>query len=288
MLTWLRGVAASLCAACAIAGCSGAADPPTSPSAQWITYTSARFVFRHTALDSASITQTAATLDRERARIMSDLGVGQLPTVTVTLYADRESMRAAVAPLVGSIPAFANGLITGADQIHIVSPNAAQTWSYAEGVVNIVHELAHSVSIQVNPTIGNNPRWLWETVALFEAGQIRDRQQLPYCTSGAPLSFNELNSLSNTIVYDVGGLLGEFIVSTWGRETLIAMIRANGNVMQVPGLTEQQFLARWATYCGFAAFQATSRPASWHDWQTSRSVFVTRSGAVRHVWAISA
>jgi hypothetical protein len=248
-MTWLRALAVAVLTASAIAGCSGASDSPASPSTQWITYTSARFVIRHTPLDSASVTQTADTLERERVRIMSDLGVGQMPPVTVTLYPDREAMRAAVTPLVGSIPAFANGLIAGPDQIHIVSPNMAQTWSYAEGVVNIVHELAHAASMQLNPTIGNNPRWLWETVALYEAGQIRDRRLLPYCTAGAPLSLSDLNSAANTIVYDVGGLLGEFIVATWGRPTLIAMIRANGNVQQVVGLTEAQFLDRWKNYC---------------------------------------
>ena len=31
-----------------------------------------------------------------------------------------------------------------------------------------VHEFAHGVSLHVNPRFGNNPRWLWEAVAIYE------------------------------------------------------------------------------------------------------------------------
>ena len=53
-------------------------------------------------------------------------------------------------------------------------------------VVAIVHEFAHCASMRVNPAIANNPRWLWETVALYEAGQIVDPRTLPYMTAHRP------------------------------------------------------------------------------------------------------
>lgn len=34
------------------------------------------------------------------------------------------------------------------------------------------------------------------------------------------------------------GTLSAFIVDTWGRDTLIALIRADGHILQVPGITE--------------------------------------------------
>lgn len=44
------------------------------------------------------------------------------------------------------------------------------------------------------------------------------------------------------------GTLSAFIVDTWGRDTLIALIRADGHILQVPGITEPEFLGQWMTY----------------------------------------
>ena len=44
------------------------------------------------------------------------------------------------------------------------------------------------------------------------------------------------------------GTLSAFIVDKWGRDTLIALIRADGNILQVPGITEPEFLGQWMTY----------------------------------------
>jgi len=33
----------------------------------------------------------------------------------------------------------------------------------------VEHELAHVLSYRLNSNIGNNPRWLWETIAIFES-----------------------------------------------------------------------------------------------------------------------
>ena len=119
-----------------------------------------------------------------------------------------------MAPLVGTVPAFASGLVTGPGDIHVLSPNLASAWSYANGVTAIVHEFAHCASLRVNPSIANNPRWLWESVALYEAGQIRDPRTLPYLTGHRPPALADLNRIENTAIYEVGGLIGEFIVET--------------------------------------------------------------------------
>jgi len=40
--------------------------------------------------------------------------------------------------------------------------------------VNVVHGFCHAVSLYVSPTFGNNPRWLWEAVALYENAEFVD------------------------------------------------------------------------------------------------------------------
>ena len=182
------------------------------------------------AIDGSSIATTATALERDYARITAELAVRTTPRVHVFLYPTREALQSAVRPTVGDLPEFATGLVTGADAIHILSPNLTAVWSYLNGVENMAHELAHCVSLVINPRIANNPRWLWETVAVYEAGQFVDPRSLPYLAGGAAPSLESLNSFDNTRIYDVGYVIGEFIVSRWGRDGLIALVANNGNL----------------------------------------------------------
>lgn len=228
-----------------LVACGGTA---TSPSpATYATFPTEHFTFRHTALDAATIAQTGAALESNVARITASLGVVGMPKVTVTLYADRPALQEAVRPFVGTLPSFASGLVTGIDQIHILSPNLATAWSYDRGVTAIVHEFAHTVSLRVNPTIANNPRWLWESVALYEAGQFVDPRTLAYMAAGQVPAFGDLNAIENTRIYDLGCVIGEFIVDGWGEAGLIALVRQNGDPSAV-GVTAQQFTERWRAY----------------------------------------
>ena len=58
----------------------------------------------------------------------------------------------------------ATGYVTGREQARILFTSAAETESVA------VHEFAHIVSLFVVPNFANNPRWLWESVAINESG----------------------------------------------------------------------------------------------------------------------
>jgi hypothetical protein len=166
----------------------------------------------------------------------------------VTLYPDRESFRAAVVPLIGNVPAFASGLVTGPGDIHVLSPNLASAWSYANGVVAVVHEFAHCASMRVNPDIANNPRWLWETVALYEAGQIVDPRTLPYMAAHRPPALADLDRIENTAIYEVGGLIGQFIVETRGRAALRELVRTGGALPAVLGVDQTVFVSQWMEY----------------------------------------
>jgi hypothetical protein len=234
------------------AGCGSSPTSPTAPPsggpATFVQHTSEHFVFHHTAIDGSSITTTAASLERDYARITAELAVRATPRVQVYLYTTREWLQAAVRPTVGELPPFATGLVTGADAIHILSPRLAAVWSYENGVENIAHELAHCVSLVINPRIANNPRWLWESVALYEAGQFVHPRTLPYLAGGAGLTLESLNTFDHTRVYDVGYVIAEFIVSRWGLDGLIALIASNGNLAAVTGLNAAEFESAWRTF----------------------------------------
>ena len=231
-----------------LAGCGGgAATAPSSPTAAGGTHTSAHFVFHYTALDAANIASIAGTVEAEYARVLADLGVSNMPVVDVTFHADHAALQAAVGPIVGTIPAFASGLVTSSTQIHMISPNAPAV-PFAQAVTNVVHEFAHCVSLHIDATFANDPRWLWEAVALYEAGQAVDLRSVPYMAALQPPSFAALDAISDTRVYDVGYSIAECIVDRYGSPALPALVAAHGDTAAVLGVPLADFEREWLAF----------------------------------------
>jgi hypothetical protein len=244
------GAAGAFLLAAALGACGGGgpAAPSSPPAAPGGTHTSAHFVFHYTALDTASIGSIAATVEAEYPRILADLGVSAMPAVSVDFHADHAALQAAVRPLVGTIPSFASGLVTSSTQIHMISPNAPTGGPFARGVSNLVHEFAHCVSLRIDPTFANDPRWLWEAVAMYESGQAVDLRAVPYMVALQPPSFAALDALSDTRVYDVGYSIAEFVVDRFGAPALPALVAAHGDTAAVLGLPQAQFESDWLAF----------------------------------------
>ena len=49
-------------------------------------------------------------------------------------------------------------------------------------------------------------------------------------------------------IYEVGYVLGEFIVTTWGQAALRRLVETNGDIGAVLQLTVPQFEQRWHTF----------------------------------------
>jgi hypothetical protein len=233
-------------------GCGG----PPHGSSQTTTITespsqsfrSANFVFHYTSIDAASIAATASRVEADYSRVLDDLGANSMPVVDVTFYTDHSRLEAAVRPFVGPVPPWTAGLVTSESAIHLMSPNLSQWGSYDHMISNVVHEFAHCVSLHVNPTIGNNPRWFWETVAIFESRQFVDPRQLSYMTSHAPPTLGELSNINDTRIYEIGFLLGEYVRDSFGQAKLQEMIRNNGDTAASLGLTAEQFQVQWFAF----------------------------------------
>ena len=221
-----------------------------SPQSEWISpaYASAHFSLHYQQLDRATIAQTAAAMEAEYSRIVDDLGGVESPRVDIWLYADHAALERALTPLIGTFPSWAAGAASRRDRIHMMSPNAPAWQPYSRMITNLVHEFAHCVSLQRNGTIGNNPRWLWESVAIYEAGQFRDPKSLAYMTALTPPSLASLSSFDNTRVYEVGFTIGEFIVTRWGKPALVTLIGNNGDIQATLGISQAQFEADWFTF----------------------------------------
>jgi len=228
----------SLIAVVATVRCGGS---PTAPGAMGsetleLRLTSTHFrVFAGQA--SATTVQSAAdALERQYARVLTDLNVTSLGPITVRIWQDEAAYYAALDRYFG-VHYQSSGYITGRDELRVLA--------VAQLDVNVVHEFCHAVSLSVSSTFANNPRWLWETVALYENGELVPPRTLGYMVRGAYPSLADLNADPNAgrQIYELGYVIGEFIVERWGRAGLLDLIRANGDVNAVFGMTTAAFEA---------------------------------------------
>jgi len=184
-------------------------------------------------------------LESNYPRFTADLRTGDLSATSVWLWQDEDSFYADMASR-GSVYR-SGGYVRDAHTIELLALPTAPSAGIARAAV---HEFAHVVSMAVNPSIANNPRWLWETVAVYENGELIDPRTLDYMRAGRYPSLADLNADWNVShqVYQVGGVLGEYIVRQWGMDGLVRLIRTNGGVQAALGVSVAEFEAGWRAF----------------------------------------
>lgn len=201
----------------------------------------ARFRLYAETVPQGVLQDVAAALERELPRFEAELQASATRPFTVRMLQDQAAWLAEVERYFGrriDTP----GYVTGPDELRLLAvPRVA---------VNATHELAHCVSLYLNPTIANNPRWLWESVALYENGELVDPRSLDYMVAGRPPTLSELDAdvTASRRVYEVGYTIGEFVVDRGGRAALVRLILANGDTAGALGLTPQAFVEEWYAF----------------------------------------
>lgn len=206
-------------------------------------FATSHFKIFYTALDDNNIKEIADSLENGYSKITSQLQSGDLPVVNVHFYQNIADLT----KVFPDFPVWAVGQATSVSEIHMISPNDTKQ-DYQTMIRNTKHEFAHCVSMKINPTIGNNPRWLWEAVALYEANFPWDPHMLAYLVSQNPPSLQELNELSNSKLYEVGYFIGQFIMETYGSATIQTLIQNNGNLKETLKMGEEEFTKNWFAF----------------------------------------
>lgn len=114
-----------------------------------------------------------------------------------------------------------------------------------------LHEFIHVVSEWVQPNIRDNPRWLWEAVAVYGSSfPSPNMTVLANVTERNCPSIEDFNADfdENTLIYTFGYSITDFIVSLWGKETLRELIESNGDLSGVLNLSEEEFLKGWMAF----------------------------------------
>jgi hypothetical protein len=191
-----------------------------------------------------SVTIPVETKILENAeRICSDLRIQQPSTYIIRIWGNNSSYLAYQKNLMGTSFPGSTGYVMGSNEMGLL--NGSNLSENAE------HEFAHSMSLFINGSFGNNPRWFWESVAIYESGEFKDPTTISYLKNDDFPTIAELDAGFNTgsrQIYEVGYLIGEFIVEEWGRDKLVEMIKKNGNSQNVFGLSLIEFGAQWREF----------------------------------------
>lgn len=236
---WAGLLAVVLSSAC---GGDGVTKPSSAIESLTLRRETPHFSVRAGGAGDVVVDEVADRLEAHYARVVTDLEVGSLRRVTVELWQDDASFYGEMERSLGQRYSSATGYVTGPETIRLLAvPQVAR---------NAVHEFCHVASLYVNPAFGNNPRWLWETVAVFENGEFVDPRSLGYMAAGRYPTLAQLDADPNASrqVYEVGYTIGEFIVDRWGRPGLRRLIQRNGDTSAVLGLTPAAFQDEWSAF----------------------------------------
>ena len=219
----------------------GCLDPTNS------TFNTEHFIFFYAKPDERKIKEMADSVEGSYARIVGDLRCQGMRKVTIHFYPSQVALWAAIKPWNPKPSAWTTGTTLGDSVIDIISPNAPGQ-NYMEMLRSTIHEFAHCVSRHINFKIVNNPRWLWESIAIYESGQVVDPKTLPYLVNHHPPSLKQLNDWSDTSIYDVGYFICQYLVETNGSGILNTLIKNNGEIQGSLHVADDAFTERWFAF----------------------------------------
>ena len=225
-------------------GCSGEDINESKSPDILIPATSEHFSFvLYDGLPESIIAPIIARLEENYGRIRDDLDLNSINKVTVKIWNDETHYLNDMQNDIGTRYPGSTGYVYSATEVRILNRGSPAQ--------NVLHEFCHAASMAVNSRIGNNPRWLWEAVAIYESGEFKDPRTIGYLVSGNFPTISELNSdfnAGNYKIYDVGYLLSEYIIYSSGKNAFINLIKSNGNIQQSLGVTTEQFEEAWKRF----------------------------------------
>lgn len=226
-----------------LAGCGSTPNSPTNSPTETLQLRTETAHFRILAGDVAPTvwTDVLQRLEANYARVLQDMEIASLDQVTVRVWSNSTVFGDELQRVLGTRYA-ATGYVLPGREIRVLVTSTVGA--------DVVHEFCHVVTMAVQANIANNPRWLWEAVALFENGELVDPRSWPYFANGPFPTLDQLNAdpNSSTEIYRVGYTIAEFIVNRFGRSALLDLIRARGDVPGVLGGSVADFQSQWVAY----------------------------------------
>lgn len=185
--------------------------------------------------DKTTADTIAGKLESKYQKIMTDLNVKTLPMITVRIYPTAESFHDGI----NFTNAPPNILATafGKADARMVSPHAVSAEEGAMLTHHIVHEFVHCVHLNIDYA-PNNPRWLWEGLAMYESGWFIDPAGIDVIKNKA---FPPLMALNNGLEYELGYVILEAVHDLWGPDTVIDLVKKRGDTNASLHIGQEEF-----------------------------------------------
>jgi hypothetical protein len=186
------------------------------------------------------------SLENNYHRILLDLGIDSMPRVHFNFYPGKEALHHAVREVYPDLPSFAIGFSRNSTTVDMVSPlSGANGFGFNDLISITIHEFVHCATLHINRKFANNPRWLWESIAMYESRQYPLKASISKLSHTSAPTVEELNEKNGTRIYELGSLFTEYILTRWKKEILKELILANGDLEKVLGITEHAFETGW-------------------------------------------
>lgn len=197
----------------------------------------------HDGLEMRDVAHLRAALKKGRAEVVDAFEVATFGNVKVQIWRDDNNYQDAMEAALGSRAPGSRGYVFGPGEVRLLYHTRLSAGREA------VHELVHAVTLHINESFGNNPRWLWEAVPLYFAAEFVEPATTGLFKEGGCPTLQQINAPFNAggSIYSVGYLLTDFIIQTWGMRHLMQLITANGDIEKILDVSVQDFEQRWCT-----------------------------------------
>ena len=189
-------------------------------------------------------------LEEKIDKIKLDFKLDEVQKVNITFYPTMEEYHIAYGK--PDAPDWVVGNAVGSTEVKMVSLNGdSESHDYESLLKVVVHELTHCYSAQINPSIWKS-RWISEGIAKYEAEQMPNPERLKEKIDIESIpklrNINRTDEENLELVYIYGYDLIEFVVNTWGIDTIPELIKNNGNISEVIGITQTEFDNQFKEY----------------------------------------
>ena len=127
-----------------------------------------------------------------------------------------------------------------------VSPGVHRISGFGVATQNVRASAGDTLGVHLAPGIANNPLWLWESVAVFEAEEFVAPASVAGIASGNfPRLANIDRGASGVSIYDVGYTIAEYTVERWGYAGLRRLLVAHGDTAVALGVSLEAYEQGW-------------------------------------------
>lgn len=186
-------------------------------------------------------------LKDKKSELLSDFNLSSMETVTVRVWGNEEAYLSEQKSAIGKRYPGSKGYVTLKKGS---KPGELRLFGGGKNISNTaLHEFVHLVTLEVNPSFANNPRWLWESIAIYKT-----EQQWKYAEKPG-LIRNRFEYMAQTLmmgetgsIYEIGYTIGEFIEGSWGNEAFSSLIKSNGDFSSVTDRPIDQIFLEWKEF----------------------------------------